>query len=33
MPHSGLQNFWCDGPNLEILPGDALMWSRVLFSA
>ena len=31
MPHSGLQHFWCDGPNLETLPGDASMWSHVLF--
>ena len=32
MPHSGLQHFWCDGPNLETLPDDASLWSHVLFS-
>ena len=32
MPCTGLQHFWCDGPNTEINPGDVSLWSHVLFS-
>ena len=32
MPCSGLQHFWCDGPNTETNPSDVLLWSHVLFS-
>jgi len=32
MPCSGLQHFWCDGPNTETNPGDVSLWSHVLFS-
>ena len=32
MPCTGLQHFWCDGPNAETNPGDVSLWSHVLFS-
>ena len=32
MTCSGLQHFWCDGPNTETNPGDVSLWSHVLFS-
>ena len=32
MPCSGLQHFWCDGPNTETNPSDVSLWSHVLFS-
>ena len=32
MPYSGLQHFWCDGPNTENNPSDVSLWSHVLFS-
>ena len=32
MPCTGLQHFWCDGPNTETNPGDASMWSHAPFS-
>jgi len=32
MPCSGLQHFWCDGPNTKTNPGDVSLWSHVLFS-
>ena len=32
MPSTGLQHFWCDGPNKQINPDDITLWSYVLFS-
>ena len=32
MPCSGLQHFWCDGPNTETSPSDVSLLSHVLFS-
>ena len=32
MPCTGLQHFWCDGPNTETNPDNVSLWSHVLFS-
>ena len=32
MPSTGLQHFWCEGPNKQANPNDITLWSHVLFS-
>ena len=31
MPCTGLQHFWCDGPNIHANPDDVSLWGYVLF--
>ena len=31
MPCTGLQHFWCDGPNTETNPDNLSLWSHVFF--